>query len=421
MNDKRILILTSDAGFGHRSAANAIATALQEAGGPDLFVNIVNPLEHDRVPKLLRDSQDDYDRMVRESPQLYQLGYTTTDQAVPAAVMDSALTLMLYETLRDTLNQYDPDAIVTTHPIFQSPLAALFRLNGRRVPLITVVTDLISVHRIWFNNTADALVAPTEEVRQLALKAGVDAHRIHVLGIPVNPVLGKITDDKMALRRQLGWRDDPDLITFFAVGSKRVPGLIAMLRGLNHSALPIQLIISAGNDADLRHQAQSMEWHMPVTVYDYVKNMPDMLHAADVLICKAGGLITTEALACGLPLALVDVIPGQEQGNAQYVVENGAGVVADDALELLEYSFHWLQNDCATLKQCAERARKLGRPDAATDVAFMALQAADETARAKQASAKQADHNANDLSLNELRQMLRRFGITSSSTTQRYS
>jgi 1,2-diacylglycerol 3-beta-galactosyltransferase len=419
MNEKRILILTSDAGFGHRSAANAIETALMELGEPNLSISIVNPLEHERVPRLLRDSQSDYDRLVRESPHLYQLGYNATDQAVPAAVMDSALTLMLYEALRDTLNKYDPDAIINTFPLYQVPLGALFRVNGRRVPMITVVTDLISVHKIWFNNTVDALVVPTEEVRLLAIKAGVDENKIRELGIPVHPSLGKITQDKAALRRQLGWRED--VLTFFAVGSKRVPGLIGMLRGLNHSALPIQLIISAGNDAELQHQAQSTEWHVPVTVYDYVKNMPDLLHATDVLICKAGGLITTEALACGLPLALVDVIPGQEQGNAQYVVKNGAGVVADDPLELLEYSFHWLQNDGATLRQCAERARGLGRPNAAGDVARMALQAADETARAKQASAKQAELSGNDLSLNELRQMLRRFGITSASTPQRYS
>jgi 1,2-diacylglycerol 3-beta-galactosyltransferase len=417
MSDKRILILISDAGFGHRSAANAIEAALNESGDPNLFINIVNPLEHARVPKLLRDSQTDYDRMVRESPQLYQLGYTTTDQAVPSAMMDSALTLMLYEALRDTLNQYDPDVVISTFPLFQAPLGALFRMNGRRVPMITVVTDLISVHKIWFNNTVDALVVPTEEVRQLAMKAGVDDDKIHVFGIPVNPSLGHATSDKAAIRRQLGWRED--LVTFFAVGSKRVPGLVDMLRGLNHSGLPVQLIISAGGDEELQHQAENSEWHVPTKVYDYVKNMPDMMCAADVLICKAGGLITTEALACGLPLALVDVIPGQEQGNAQYVVEGGAGIIADDPLELLEYCYHWLQNDCATLKQCAERARKLGRPNAAADVARMALEAAHEMARAKQASA--ADQASSDLGLNDLRQMLRKFGISSSATSQRYT
>lgn len=418
MNEKRILILISDAGFGHRSAANALEAALKHID-PNLHVSIVNPLEHDKVPKLLRDSQEDYDRMVRESPQLYQLGYTATDQTVPSTMMDSALTMMMYEPLRDTLNQYEPDAIINTFPLFQAPLGALFRMNRRRVPMITVVTDLISVHKLWFNNTVDALVVPTDEVRQLALKAGVDESKIHVFGIPVNPSLGETTGDKAGLRRQLGWRED--LTTFFAVGSTRVPGLISMLRGLNHASLPIQLIISAGNDEALHEQAKNTEWHVPTTLYKYVKNMPDMMCAADVLICKAGGLITTEALACGLPLALVDVIPGQEQGNAQFVVEGGAGVVADDPLELLEYCFHWLQHDGATLKQCAERARKLGRPNAAMDAAKMALQAADETARAKHDSLKQTEQDANDPGANELRQLLRKFGISSSSTSQRYT
>jgi 1,2-diacylglycerol 3-beta-galactosyltransferase len=282
--------------------------------------------------------------------------------------------------------------------------------------LITVVTDLISVHKLWFNNSVDALVVPTDDVRQLAIKAGVDEGKIHVFGIPVNPSLGRATSDKAAMRRQLGWRDD--LITFLAVGSSRVPGLIDMLRGLNHSALPIQLVISAGNDSALHHQAENTDWHVPTVIYDYVKNMPDLMCAADVLICKAGGLITTEAMACGLPLALVDVIPGQEQGNAQFVVEGG---VADDPLELLEYCFHWLQNDCATLKQCAARSRNLGMPNAAADVARMALVAANETAHAKQASEKQAGQEMSDLGLNELRQMLRKFGITASNVTQRYS
>jgi 1,2-diacylglycerol 3-beta-galactosyltransferase len=418
MREKRILILISDAGFGHRSAANAIEAALKQAD-PGLHVDIVNPLTHDKVPKLLRDSQEDYDRMVRESPQLYQLGYTATDQTVPSTMMDSALTMMLYEPLRDMLNQHEPDAIINTFPLFQAPLGALFRMNRRRVPMITVVTDLISVHKIWFNNTVDDLVVPTDEVRQLALKAGVDEDKIHVFGIPVNPSLGEATLDKAGMRRQLGWRDD--LTVFFAVGSTRVPGLISMLRGLNHSSLPIQLVISAGNDESLYEQAKNTEWHVPTTVYKYVKNMPDMMCAADVLVCKAGGLITTEALACGLPLALVDVIPGQEQGNAQFVVEGGAGVVADDPLELLEYCFHWLQQDSATLKQCAERARKLGRPSAAMDVARLALQAADETARAKQDSLKQAEHDANDLSVHELRQMLRKFGISSTPASHRYT
>ena len=402
---RRILILTADAGFGHRSAANAVAAALAELA-PSVQVDVVNPIEHPRAAKLLRDSQTDYDRVVKESPQLYQLSYTATDQTLPSAMMDTATTLMLYEALRDTLNKYDPDTIVSTYPFYQAPLSALFRLNGRRAALITVVTDLISVHRVWFNNASDRLIVPTETVRELAVGSGVRANKIRLIGIPVDPAVAKDEGPKAEIRARLGWR--PDLTTVLAIGSKRVSGLVEMLRALNHSALPVQIIASAGNDDDLYDQLTQVEWHVPTTIYRYVDRMPTFMHAADVLVCKAGGLITTEALACGLPMVFVDVIPGQEEGNAQYVVEGGAGVIADDPLDLLEYSFHWLQNDAATLKQTAERARSLGRPNAAYDIAKTALAAAEITVRWREEGLP----DPRSLGSLELRGLLQRFGIT---------
>jgi 1,2-diacylglycerol 3-beta-galactosyltransferase len=404
---RRILMLTADAGFGHRSAANAVAAALRELAGDAVEVNVVNVLDHPRVAKLLRDSQTDYDRVVRQAPELYQFSYTATDQTITSRIFESAIILMLYEALRDTLNEYDPDAVVSTWPLYQAPLSALFRLNGRRTALITVVTDLISVHRVWFNNATDRLVVPTEEVRDLAIRSGVRQDKIRVVGIPVNPALTKDEGAKAEIRARLGWRSD--LTTVFAVGSRRVRRLAEMLHGLNHSGLPIQLIVSAGGDDVLYHELQHTEWHVPAMVYRFVDMMPTFMHAADVLICKAGGLITTEALACGLPMIFVDVIPGQEEGNAQYVVEGGAGVIAESPLEVLEYAFHWLQNAAATLKQCAERARELGKPNAAYDVARMALAAAEISVRWREEGLP----DPNSLPPDELRQLLRRFDITS--------
>ncbi len=101
-----------------------------------------------------------------------------------------------------------------------------------------------------------------------------------------------------------------------------------------------------------------------------------MMHAADVVICKAGGLIVTESLACGLPLILVDVIPGQETGNANYVVEGGAGELGESPLEVLEVMFHWLQFGGELLARRARNAQQLGRPHAAYAAAEMIWAAA---------------------------------------------
>jgi 1,2-diacylglycerol 3-beta-galactosyltransferase len=104
--------------------------------------------------------------------------------------------------------------------------------------------------------------------------------------------------------------------------------------------------------------------------------MPTLMHAADGLICKAGGLVVTEALACGLPMMLVDVLPGQETGNAQYVVDAGAGDLCRTPMAVLETAAHWMAQDEALLKQRAAAARKIGLPRSAYAAAELTWQAA---------------------------------------------
>jgi 1,2-diacylglycerol 3-beta-galactosyltransferase len=372
---KRVLILTADAGFGHRSAANAIAAALRELHGHDCAVEIVNPLEDDRVPAFLRHSQADYDRIVRDMPDLYRFGYEASDAAVPSMMVESALTVMLFEAMDDLVRRHQPDAIVTTYPLYQSPLSAVYTIRRRHIPLLTVVTDLATVHRLWFHETADLCLVPTQKVRDLALAHGLSASNVRIIGIPVHPDLARENRDPAVVRAELGWRSD--LTTVLAVGSKRVGHLIEVLAVLNHSGLPLQLAIVAGGDDELYHQLESTEWHAVTHLYHFVRNMPTLMHAADCIICKAGGLIVTEALACGLPLLLIEVLPGQEAGNANYVIEGGAGELAQTPVAALEIIYHWLDRGQALLAERAQSARRLGRPRAAYKVAEQVWAAAE--------------------------------------------
>jgi UDP-N-acetylglucosamine:LPS N-acetylglucosamine transferase len=152
--------------------------------------------------------------------------------------------------------------------------------------------------------------------------------------------------------------------------------LPGVLHALNHSGLPLQLALVAGGDDELYHQFKSTEWHVPTHVYNFVKDMPTLMQAADCIVCKAGGLIVTESLACGLPILLTDVIEGQETPNARYVVEGGAGELAPSAMGGLEIMCHWLANGGTLLAQRAQNAKRLGRPRAAYDVAELAWAAA---------------------------------------------
>lgn len=372
---KKVLILTADIGFGHRSAANAVASALQETYGERCKVEIVNPLEDERTPGILRDSAADYDRLVREMPEIYRLRYQISDTPVPNAIVESVVTVMLFRIIDDLVLRHQPDVIISTHPMFPAPLAAVIALSKTNIPCMTVVTDLTTVHRLWLNDAADLILLPTDETRQEAIDLGVAPENLQVTGIPANPALAHLEGECLALRQKLGWQ--PDLPVALVVGSKRVKNLEDVLHVINHSGFPLQLAIVAGGDDDLYACLQETEWHGVAYLYNFVDNMPELMQAADLIVCKAGGLIVTESLACGLPLLLVDVTPGQEEGNANYVVKNGAGELAAEPLMVLETLAHWLTNDQQLLQQRAENARRVGRPRAAYTVADFIWSAAE--------------------------------------------
>jgi 1,2-diacylglycerol 3-beta-galactosyltransferase len=371
---KRILILTADYGYGHRSAANAIAEALHETHGQECEVDIVNPLDDPRAPAFFRENQNDYDRLVREAPELYKLGYQVGETRLVSSLVNGTFTLTLFNVLREIIRQKQPDVIVCPYPFYQGILSVIFASEKHYIPLLTVVTDLATVNRLWFHPAADLCLVPTQTVYDLAIKAGLPPEKVKITGIPVRPDLVKRSQDQASLRLSLGWH--PDLFTILAVGSKRVEHLYDALRVLNHSELPLQLVVAAGGDDKLYRRLQETEWHVETHCYNFVSEMGTFMRAAESILCKAGGLIVSEALACGLPMILVDVIPGQETGNADHVVAGNAGVLARDPIDVLETMYHWLEKDRSLYRQTSENARRLGYPRAAYDVAGLVWAAA---------------------------------------------
>jgi 1,2-diacylglycerol 3-beta-galactosyltransferase len=364
---KKILIFTADVGFGHRSAANAVASALQENPNGEGSVEIINVLEDERVPSFLRSSQSDYDKMVREMPELYRLRYQISDTPVPNAIIESVFTVSLFNILREILRREKPDAVVTTHTMYPAPLSAVITFDKLDIPLITVVTDLVDLHRLWFHPGSDLCLVPTEEARQQALAQGLREDQVQITGIPVHPRLAQRKVGKHQLRRDHGW--DPNLTTVLIVGSKRLKNLPDYVHVLNHSGFPIQLVLISGGDDEMYEAFSQVDWHTPHHLYNYVEDMPTMMHASDCVISKAGGLIVTESLACGLPLLFIDVTPGQELGNAEYVIKNGVAEWAKAPIEALEIMAHWLEGEGSLLTEYQARAASLGRPMAAQTIA----------------------------------------------------
>jgi 1,2-diacylglycerol 3-beta-galactosyltransferase len=268
---------------------------------------------------------------------------------------------------QDILQTHRPDAIIATYPLYNAVLRLALQRNHMTIPFFVVITDLADVHHVWFQPGPDKFFVPTEEVQKEAILSGVPAQDVLVTGLPVDPRIAHEKRSKTALRQSLGW--NPDLLTILAVGSKRVKDLFSKLEVLNSCDVPMQLAIVAGGNNDLFQTSRTARWNIPAFCYNYVRNLPEMLHAADLLITKAGGLITSEALACGLPIIFAEALPGQETGNVEYVCEHSAGVMAKTPAEVGETVSEWTKDDQRALVQFAWNARALGKPDAAYQIA----------------------------------------------------
>jgi 1,2-diacylglycerol 3-beta-galactosyltransferase len=362
---KKILILMAEAGLGHRSASDALRDACLERYGESCDVIVNNPLDHPKTPKVLQKSQTSYDEIIKHLPDLYKAGYEISDGVLPVTLIEGGLIVALYLTMDDIIRTHRPDLVLITHPIYQAPLNAVLTLNPQfQVPLVTAITDLVTVHHVWFDPNITRCAVPTEEVRQLALKAGLTDQQIIKTGIPVNPRISALQNvDPKELRRELGW--DENLTPILVVGSPRMFNLGELLPALDQSEANFQLILVAGGNQDLHTQLEQTSWQHPAKIYHFVDDLPKMMRAAEMIVCKAGGLIVTEALASGLPLVLVDALPGQEVGNAEFVVANDAGAFCTKAEDLQATITKWLANESAVLKQKRKNAARVGKPEAA--------------------------------------------------------
>jgi len=370
----RLLILTADAGFGHRRAACAIAQALEELYGENCIVEVANPLDDPQVLSALRNTQSDHDQFARGLRDIYEVVWQASRARLPSGLLGSVLTITLRRVMSDLLERFQPDVIVNTYPLYNPPLGSIFKDERKRQPVVTVITDLGTVHRLWFYRSAAACLVATEKVRQQAIDYGLPAENVHITGIPIAPAFSKESRSKEALRSELGWRTD--LPVALAVGSVRVLHMAEIVRGLNSAGLPLQLAVVAGGDADLMKVLQQIDWLLPVYIYDWVEELPVMMHAADFMISKAGGLIIAESLACGLPLLLVDVMPDQEKGNVQYVLQAEAGELGLSPGEAVNVLRAWLADDSKLLARRAHKARMIGRPQAAFTAAGYAWRCA---------------------------------------------
>lgn len=366
-NRKRIVILFSDTGGGHRASAEAIEEALVERYGEQVCVEKIDvfklhaPYPFNRFPAW-------YPRMVAPGrpAEVWGRSYKLSNTPTRSRVVANTVYPYVARAIRRMVETHPADLIISVHALFVIPVVRA--LGKSRPPIITVVTDLVTVHAWWFDPDVDFTIVPTEGARQKALEASVHPTRVKVLGLPVARKFVEPRADKATLRAELGW--DPDMTTVLLVGGGEGMGpLREIATGLAATGLPLQLAVVCGRNESLRAELEAHHWPTRAHIYGFVRNMPDLMRAADLLVTKAGPSSVMEGLNSGLPLVLSDKIPGQEDGNVDFVIDNQAGIWAPGADRVIAAVSELITAGPERLATLTANASALARPSAARDIA----------------------------------------------------
>ena len=367
-----VLIAFSDTGGGHRAAASALRDALA-CIRPDVGTQLVDPFALcPRWP--FRSLGAIYPTVIEHAPWLWHAGFRVTNTPRRAAIIQRLAWPAMRETFTRIARTHTPDVIVSTHPLLTSPLRRAFPM----VPIVVVVTDLITGHVSWYDPDADLTIVPSTAARDNAERSGIDRRALAVVGVPVARQFAAVAGEKLALQEQLGWSLSRPTI-LLAGGADGVGPLEALSVAIDRAQLQCDLAIVTGRNAALAARLRGRSWRSTVHVYDFVSNFAEMMRAASVLVTKAGPGTITEACASGCPMVLHGAIPGQETGNVDFVTRGRAGVWAPSPLAVTAALQAWLagRDAPAALRRASVGALRLARPDAAAEIALRVIAVAD--------------------------------------------
>jgi 1,2-diacylglycerol 3-beta-galactosyltransferase len=371
--EARILFLYSDTGGGHRAAAQAIDDALAGlAGAERIHTHHIDAFASCGVFPL-REGVASYATMLKVQPSPYPAIYHLTNGQTRFRVISELGLPFIRRNFRQMLFMTRPDLVVSVHPLLNSFARTVIQTTGLGVSLVTVITDLVTIHHSWTADAAaDEYVVPSPEARALCIARGIPADRVHDLGLPIRPHFSPRTTDARAAKLALGL--DPERRMLLVMGGGEGGGrlrrilvdIASTVRRLN-----VQLVVIAGRNERLRKRLVEMEPALGdgTHVLGFIDNVADYMRAADLLLTKAGPGAIAEAAASGLPVVLYEYISGQEKGNLDFVESRGAGVVALDADAVNSALEKLFAPESSDLTVMAEQAAKSARPTAASDIA----------------------------------------------------
>jgi processive 1,2-diacylglycerol beta-glucosyltransferase len=370
----RVLILSASVGSGHLRAAEALELAVRRLR-PDAVVRNEDVLAFATTPFRLSFA-DAYLAMVNHAPQLLGMIYGRFDRPDPpryGAVyrLKVALERMNLRPFIDLLTAEPWDLVINTFFLSAEVVASLRRQGRVTTPQVQVITDFES-HRNWVNHPCELYCTATEESALYLSCFGVPRSAAIATGIPIHPAFAVPKDRAGCVaRRRLA--DDRPVVLLLA-GGHGVGPLEAIYRAVLAVSVPLQVVAVTGRNehAERRLKLVPVPPQHQSQVRGFTDQIDELLAAADLVVTKPGGLTTADALARGVGMVIVNPVPGQEERNSDYLLENGAAIKVNH-VPTLAHKVETVLRSPERLARMRAAAHRLGRPRAAFEVAERAL------------------------------------------------
>lgn len=369
--DPKILIISSDTGGGHRSAAQSLSEGLQRFwNGQSIAVRIIRAVEESH--HITRRMVKLYNWILTHKQHWMKYYFWFINRFQPETrpfFLNKSI-----DFCKDHFEKWFPNIIVSVHPMTQHVFARILRelnLLGR-IPLVTVVTDpCYGFWKGWACDEVSLYLVANEEAKQQLIDYGISAEKIKISGMPVNPKFSPVDEnDAKDARRAFGLEQDKFTV-FVNAGYTGGGNIPKIFKELVEGELDVQAIFLAGKNEELRKEAEEIAKgaKFPVRVIGYSDDVEKIMQSANVMISKLGGLTTFEALSCHLPIIADVTTPPmpQEQGTANLLNNRKAGILLNRASDIVP-TIKTLVSDKQRYSELKEATRHLAVPNSTRNI-----------------------------------------------------
>lgn len=363
-----VLVLTASYGEGHNAAARALTEALNNEGGPGT-ARMLDVFALAR-PKFNAWSRRRYVALINAAPKVWGALYRASHGR---RWLEASFALLRTERreLARHLAEFPPRALCATYPVYAHVLAAVGRPAG--APYYNIVTDSISLHSLWWSAGADGWFVPNEESADVLRQADIPKERTFVSGFPVSPFFARHADELQPPDLSLP-AARPRVLHIVNSGTRGAEETARRL--LAHEEWDVTCAI--GRDSALMGRLAPLAERRarPATLLGWTEEIPRLLMTHHVVVSKAGGATTQEAVAARCPMIVSQIVPGQEEGNYELLRRRGAGALATTPAEVEQALLGAFAHGGAQLGKWRSALERLARPRAAAMIARHVLNAA---------------------------------------------